>query len=301
MRYSRMENSRHKQPGGPRKAWFFVAFVLVIGVGVYTIGAAKVGNFISEKIVTPVVAWVTGEDAKNPDPANPSASAAPSPSPSEAAPSSTATVTLKGGTIYALQAGIFADEANANALATTLSGQGGAGYVLADTEGYRVLIAGYQTEGEAESVKNQLKSEQQMETKQYAITSAETKFRITADTATIASVQAAMEGAMEYQEALLPLSISLDKGETKAEDAKTQIAQLREKAENMKKTVDEIASSTDNKTIKSISQFYGETVTALQGVGEGLGDIELSAKIKYTYLAIGVAGRNLSDALNAAA
>ena len=55
MRYSRMENSRHKQPGGPRKAWFFVAFVLVIGVGVYIIGAAKVGNFISEKIVKRVV------------------------------------------------------------------------------------------------------------------------------------------------------------------------------------------------------------------------------------------------------
>ena len=86
MRYSRMENSRHKQPGGPRKAWFFVAFVLVIGVGVYIIGAAKVGNFISEKIVTPVVAWVTGEDAKDPSAANPSAPVSPSPSPSEETP-----------------------------------------------------------------------------------------------------------------------------------------------------------------------------------------------------------------------
>ena len=100
MRYSRAqyENSKTSQQKGSRSFLFFAILAVVI-VGVYLIGVAKVGDFLSQKIVTPVVSWLTGEDVKAP---SESQNAGVAPVISPAASNTQKEMKLPGGTIFAL-------------------------------------------------------------------------------------------------------------------------------------------------------------------------------------------------------
>ena len=164
MRYSRMqyENTRAQQRSF-KGIWLFVV-IIAAAVGIYLIGAAKVGDFLSQKIVTPVVSWLTGEKPQQ----EPSGSANTAVVPSSAAGETVSKdLKMEGGTIYALQVGLYTEEKNAQDASAQLVSKGGAGYILQTQEGMRVLIAGYATREDAENVQQRLASEQQMETSIY--------------------------------------------------------------------------------------------------------------------------------------
>lgn len=291
MRYSRNQRTGRQTSGS--KGAVFAVCLIVLAIAVYLIGANKVGNFISDQIVVPVVAWVTGEQPVTNE-ATPSDEAVQPSESSNAEAETTERIQLEVGKVYALQAGVFADEQNARNMAQNLQQKGGAGYTVSDEQSYRVLIAGYKTLEEANSVKQRLLSEQNMQTKVFEMESPAITLHVTADAQALGILREAAAQSLTAQQALLQLSLSLDKNDVTAEKAQTLLAQYAEEAENIKNKVDEIDIKTDNIFVQKLSKYYGSVAKACQSAAYEEGAVALSSGIKYAYLEIAAARMQLT-------
>lgn len=301
MRYSRMSAAKEETPKS--KGIVFFVVIIAVAAAIYFIGAAKVGNFVSEKIVVPVISWFTGQqpepsasDNNGLVPANPPASSGPSSGTSDTEKED---VTLSGQTIYALQAGVFQDADNAQDLSASLAEKGGAGYIWNDGEVYRVFLAGYQTQAEADSVKTRLQSDQSMETKVYEIVTEKVTLQIETDAQTLETIQNAIAMADGLPTQLMELSLSLDKGDLGLTAAKEKAAALYKEAGELKNKVDETGQNTDNNIIKGLSEFYQSACNSLEKLSAETDTVALSSQIKQAYLSAGVAKQALSNVLGA--
>ncbi len=275
MRYSRMQDIKPGKKGNT--GIFFFISVFAIAAVVYFIGAAKVGNFISEKIFTPVIAWITGEEADPSEEVSPSATDQ---------SLQTIEVEIAGSSIYALQVGAYSEIENAQAVAVSLQQKGGAGYIYADTEINRVFIAAYLSKSEAQNVQERLLSEQEMDTGIYEITTDAVRFSITADLQTIQSVRSIAESLNTYQEELISLALEYDKGNVGTAAAAAKAADLVEDIRAKKNTLDILLAGSSDKTLKSVSEFYETVEDALGDLTEDLSTVEMSARIKGTYMQV---------------
>ena len=286
MRYSRSqyENARVPQQRGSKGIWLFV-IIIVAAVGVYLIGAAKVGDFLSQKIVTPVVSWLTGEKPQGPTSSGNSA-ITPSAAPSDSTVSKE--MKMPGGSIYALQFGLYAEEENAKEASAQLVGKGGAGYILRTGEGMRVLIAGYATKDDAENVQQRLSKEQQMQTSVYEMTTQELTVNVSADTDTLAKVENALSSVNKYYSDLMGYAISFDKQEISKETLQQNIAGMKSDASSIKGYLQNLQ-ATDNRVIQSLVAYYQKVETALAKTEGDMSDAALSSQVKEVYLEIGAA------------
>lgn len=286
MRYSReqYENSRMPQQRGSKGIWLF-AVIIVAAVGVYLIGAAKVGDFLSQKIVTPVVSWLTGEK-----PSEPSGSGNPAvlPSASPSAETTSKEMKMTGGTVYALQVGLYAEEENAKQASQQLVSKGGAGFILKTNEGMRVLIAGYATREDAENVQQRLSKEQQMETSVYEISTQDVTVTVSADADAIAKVETAMGNANKYYSDLLGYAISFDKQQMNKEQLQQSITGMKNDAAAIKSNLQGLNAS-DNKVISALIAYYQTVESALAKAQSDMSEAALSSQIKEVYLEIGAA------------
>ena len=301
MRYSRMSAAKEETPKS--KGIVFFVVIIAVAAAIYFIGAAKVGNFVSEKIVVPVISWFTGQQpapsasgSNGLVPENPSVSPSSS---SDIGDTVKEDVTLSGQTIYALQAGVFQDAGNAQDLSTSLEEKGGAGYIWNDGEVYRVFLAGYQTQAEADSVKTRLQSDQGMETKVYEIVSEKVTLQIETDAQTLETIKNAVSLADGLPTQLMELSLSLDKGDLELTATKEKVAMLSKEAGELKNKVDETGQNTDNNIIKGLSEFYQLACNSLEKLSAETDAVALSSQIKQAYLSVGVAKQALSNVLEA--
>lgn len=294
MRYSRAqyENSKTSQQKGSRSFLFFAILAAVI-VGVYLIGVAKVGDFLSQKIVTPVVSWLTGEDVKAPSESK-NAGAAPVISP--AASNAEKEMKLPGGTIFALQVGLYAEENNAKDASAQLVSKGGAGYILQTAEGKRVLIAGYATREDAENVQQRLLKEQQMQTSVFEMATQEMTVTVSSDADSLAKIEAALSSANKYYDDLMGYAISFDKQELDKAALQQNIAGMKSDAAGIKANLQKLEAG-DNKVIGSLIAYYEKVETALAKAEADLSDAALSSQVKEVYLEIGAAKMELVRSL----
>ena len=290
MRYSRAqyENSKTSQQKGSRSFLFFAILAAVI-VGVYLIGVAKVGNFLSQKIVTPVVSWLTGEDVKAPSESK-NAGAAPVISP--AASNAEKEMKLPGGTIFALQVGLYAEENNAKDASAQLVSKGGAGYILQTAEGKRVLIAGYATREDAENVQQRLLKEQQMQTSVFEMSTQEMTVTVSSDADSLAKIETALSSANKYYDDLMGYAISFDKQELDKAVLQQNIAGMKSDAAGIKANLQKLEAG-DNKVIGALIAYYEKVETALAKAEADLSDAALSSQVKEVYLEIGAAKMEL--------
>jgi hypothetical protein len=290
MRYSRAqyENSKTSQQKGSRSFLFFAILAAVI-VGVYLIGVAKVGDFLSQKIVTPVVSWLTGEDVKAPSESK-NAGAAPVISP--AASNAEKEMKLPGGTIFALQVGLYAEENNAKDASAQLVSKGGAGYILQTAEGKRVLIAGYATREDAENVQQRLLKEQQMQTSVFEMSTQEMTVTVSSDADSLAKIETALSSANKYYDDLMGYAISFDKQELDKAALQQNIAGMKSDAAGIKANLQKLEAG-DNKVIGALIAYYEKVETALAKAEADLSDAALSSQVKEVYLEIGAAKMEL--------
>jgi len=287
MRNSRIQDIKPEKKAS--KGIFFFLSVFAIAAIVYFVGAAKVGNFISEKFFTPVISWITGKEAE----ASPSSDVTVSDTNTE-----TKEIEITGSTIYALQVGAYSQKENAEAAALSLQQKGGAGFLYEDSDVARVFIAAYMTKNEAENVQARLLSEQTMETKIYNIETNTTKFSITANTAILNKVQTAAEHINTYQETLISLALDFDKGNVNIATAAADASELRAEVEEIRGNVDALLVVSSNDTIKAISTYYEAVDQALSKLTEDLNTIEMSAYIKECYMAVCFAKKALITSLS---
>ena len=294
MRYSRVqyENPKTSQQKGSRGFLLFAILAVVI-VGVHLIGVAKVGDFLSQKIVTPVVSWLTGGEAKSPGESQ-NAGVAPVISPT--ASNLEKEMKLPGGTIFALQVGLYTEENNAKDASAQLVSKGGAGYILQTAEGKRVLIAGYATREDAENVQQRLLKEQQMQTSIFEMSTQEMTVTVSSDADSLAKIEAAFSNANKYYDDLMGYAISFDKQELDKAALQQNISGMKSDAASIKANLQKLEAG-DNKVIGALITYYEKVETALAKAEADLSDAALSSQVKEVYLEIGAAKMELVENL----
>ena len=278
MRYSRMDGNSGRESGGGKGA-LLVIVMICVAAAVYFIVAAKVGNFLSDRIITPVIAFVTGQDAAGSEESdsNDNNNAA------EEDETATDELELSGLNLYALQAGVFDNEENAKELAQSLQEKGGAGYVRSGEE-FRVYVSAYETEEEAENVSDRLESEQNLSCKIREISSEKLKLKITAPSAAVESAKAAFSLAGQLESKLCELSLSLDKSEISATKALESIKALSEHISSVKSDFESNTSGADSPVYSAISAYLSGAASAVDKLLENETASELSPQIKYSYI-----------------
>ena len=299
MRYSRMQNHRtenFEKTDGKSGIFFFLA-ILAIAAAIYFIGAAKVGKFLTDKVFAPVFSLLTGSEEEQQEPGNSIVSETQS---TLAQQGETFALALQETHIYALQAGAYADESNAIEYAQTLKNKGGAGYIQFDGEIYRVFIAAYASQENAENVIQRLESEQNMNTKLYEIICAGKTVSVTADAQTKQDLETATAEVSNYAMQLIELALEYDKGNLDVSAAAEKLNEMATKAKEQQKTIAALqqAGVTGN-YITALQVYYEEIIQILGNVQEEPSQTEMSAFIKYSYMSAAFAQNELSTKADA--
>ncbi len=137
-----------------------IATLILLSAGVYLITVSPAGRWLSEKVMAPAFSalaelpagdWFSSPESSVPDGDVLSVSL----SSNNAV---TSRLDVPAISCFALQLGAFSSMDNAEALSDELKAVGDAGYVYSDGGVYRVLTCCYETEPEARTAKEQLKS-----------------------------------------------------------------------------------------------------------------------------------------------
>ena len=288
MRYSRMEDRQPpKRSGSGGKGIIAIVVIVVLAAAVYLIGASKVGEFLSENVVDPIVGVFSPNDEGTPandDKDKPSATKS----------INTIDFSIPEFSLYALQAGVFSDTENAQKYADELINKGGAGYVVEFDEGFRVLIAGYLNEDDAKNVKERLLEEQNMDTSIIEISGSAITSKVEADSTTADLLaNAAINDDIKK---MTEISLSKDKGEITEDQAIEQLTQLKEKSASM---VEKMQSAGEDELAKALKEYYGAVDNAIEGALNSSEEVAFSSAIKSAYLASAVARQKLSEQLAA--
>nr|MDD6335839.1 SPOR domain-containing protein [bacterium] len=152
-RYTHASAQRRRRPAASSdRGRGLIPIILLIAVA-YFATAGWTGRMVAEKIIAPAMKAFS---VKHTPEASPGPAASPDNTPGNVVGQQ---VSLAPFTLYAVQAGVFQNAVNADAMAASVAQQGGAGTVIRDSDGYHVVIAAYATDGDAATVINQLKNE----------------------------------------------------------------------------------------------------------------------------------------------
>ncbi len=287
MRYSRMEGRQPpEKPRGNKGAMIFV-IVAALAVGVYVISASEAGEFLSDKVVDPVVEAFSPEDENKEQELSDDGAA------ETENENKKVTYELEEFSMYALQAGVFADKENADKYADELKNKGGAGFVTEFESGYRVFISGYLSKDDAENVKDRLLSEQNMDTGVYELVGDSVKAEVVADSATAELLaDSDINGGISE---LAEISIAKDKGEL-TEDA--AIARLSEMKEESEVTLTALKSIEGDKLAAALAEYYTSFCEVLSAAIDGDEEVVFSSRIKLAYLSAADARGRLGKSIN---
>lgn len=289
MRYSRIQDYKPEKKGG--KGIFFFVGIFVVAATIYFVGASKVGAFISEKVITPVISWATGEKVKEKD-VDPAASLSPEQK------LETGDLQIGGTSIFALQAGVFEDENNAKTLAESLQQKGGAGHIYKNENMHYVFIAAYGSEEEAKNVQTRLEKEQSLNTKVFEIATEDIAFQVSTTAATLQQVKEAADYINTLQASLLADALELDKGSLSATDMKNKaegyLSQVQAHLGNLNALDDK-----GSVALTAIKTFYQTTEQTMKGIVEKDGDDKYAALVKSAYLSVGFGKKDMATTIKA--
>lgn len=156
---------RRKKPNGNGAVGVLFLLVVLVAGAVYFGAAGVVGNWLAQKVVSPLLTTLgVWDDPMLRQGASPSVSASQQPTAEQAnnkTPDDTSSVqaTVKGMNVFFLQTGAFSTQENAEQEAEALQKEGGAGYIAEDEGKHRVFLATYTQRKDADAVKTQLEAE----------------------------------------------------------------------------------------------------------------------------------------------
>lgn len=251
----------------------------LLGIGVYVIGAVALGLFFSDRLTGLNQA---GAPQPTPQPVQASAQATPS-----AQPQAQIELTLPTVAVYAVGSDGYQSKADAGNAALLMIQRGAAGYILGESEPYRVLLSAYTTSEAAQRVADRLSASSDMQAQVVPIRHEGFTLALTAVPERLAAVE---QSFTAYEEALGTLDglwRTLDAGETAPVAA---AASLRELSQRLNLAEEEAFAGTLIQGDAQTLTLWRETLEAMRGYVDAVADsqqssMEISAKIKYTYLA----------------
>ena len=294
MRYSRMIG---KPPKKKKRYTNLIVIIIILGIAAYFVGAGATGGWLAENVINPVFnSGDTNAADTTDDTTTETASSTTSASSTDTAEETAETVNLPetSGTrveenitaeeisLYTLQTGAFSDESNAIDVAEEVVSRGGAGFVAYDGELYRVLIAGYTTETDANSVKETLEGEG-ISTSVFELKSGSLEFKIGADQSQIDAVKECFEVIPESVTTLQQIIFDSDQSENVDEDIEALQQIVTETTDNLNEVV-----SSDEGAIVSLSTYMEAFCEKINNISlsSSVSEVEFSSELKYNLISI---------------
>lgn len=197
---------------------------------------------------------------------------------------------------YALQMGVFSNPENAENQSAELMRLGAAGYIRMEDSQYRVLAAGYTSEEDLKSVREQLAADG-LDSASYPIKSAACRLAVTGTEDEVSACQAAADALVSLLASLAELPISFDRDKATVEAG---LAQLRAIYELAKQNRDALAAAQDggDPVAEALLVCFDNSISQMSDIlaNEEIARVALSASLKRLYLAL---ADDLTGAVNA--
>ncbi len=291
MRSSRMgQDYETKGDGGKSGIAGRVFIIIIVCVVIYFVSAGAVGKWIAQNIVTPVLSLFEDNDA-----------ATGSEGPEAQAPGTAQNtgekvnekIVLPDLSVFALQIGVYAEQANADEAAGLAQERGGAGYILNDGN-MRVLLSAYETQDEAKSVSDNLLSTENYETYEYDLAAKGVTFDITAHQENLDAIRTFFEITKNIHDTYFDLTLKFDKKEITADDVLASLAGLREDAQPNIEAIQAMNKEGDT-VLGNMKNFADGLEECLNVDLAGKTDVEISSQLKYNYIWLSDLYRNFID------
>ncbi|MGE5494344.1 MAG: SPOR domain-containing protein [Burkholderiales bacterium] len=299
MRYSRMTTP---PPRKKRKYANVILVLIILGIAAYLISAGAAGKWIAENIIDPVfnsggtnAAPPAGSsDGISPLPSLPGDTISPVTLPAASGARAQQNLTASELSIFALQTGAFSDESNAKSAAGDIALRGGAGYIAYDGDLYRVLIAGYLSQSDADNVKTRLEGEG-IAAKVYNIKSGSLSFNIEAEQSQIDAIKACFDAVPQAAQSLQQIVYDSDKGQNVDADITALKERINLVTQNLNKAV-----SSEAAAIKSLQTYMGTFCETINNIplSSSVSSVEFLSKLKYTLIGVVVDYSAFLDSLS---
>ncbi len=300
MRYSRMMSQppkRNKRYGN------LILVAVILGVTVYFVTAGAAGGWLAENVINPVfnsnptAAAATPGTSSSPSltvQASASPSAEPASLPQASGTRAEEQISVGSVTLFTLQAGAYADEANAKNAAAEIISRGGAGYVAFDGNLYRTLIAGYTSEADAKNVKTQLES-QGIVCTVFKLDSGAIEFKVGAEQTQINAIKSCFSLVSDTVNTLQQIIYDADKGTSVDERITALKANAHTVAEQYKNVVTPGTGPTDKLT--AYIDGFCKTLDNIP-LSTDVSAVDFSSRLKYNIIGIVVDYSTFLDALS---
>ena len=189
-------------------------------------------------------------------------------------------VILQGSQWYALQLGAFENQESAVSLAEEYSRRGAAGYVWHDGR-YRVLAAVYAAKEDAQTVREQLRRQHDVETYLYTISNPAVQVRMNGMQGQVEILQAAFFHGEEMIRLLQEWSMALDRQEASAEEIKASLKGLNDQLATVALRIRQRFASPRHKTVSGLLKCfenYSDFISSMDSVSS---EVALGTVLKY--------------------
>lgn len=183
---------------------------------------------------------------------------------------------------YAIQLGAFDSEESARSQAEGFIARGAAGYVRKDSR-FRVLAALYPTREEAQTVRQQLQSQHEIDSYVYEIALPEIVLGLNNGMAGQWDVlEAGMLFLNTTLEKFCEISTSMDKQDLPVEQELSRLAEIASQADTLKSVLSQRFSTVNNAVVSNLINLMGEIKKATSAVAEtsSKGNVAMGAQMK---------------------
>ena len=302
MRYSRIRRARNQK----RYAIVLLIVFLILG-GIYFLMAGTIGKAISN-IITPILKTKVGteqdgQDEHITDEIGSEGEDTELTLPKEEnednqGPRITELIKIEAKSFFGIQLGAFNNKENALFIANELKKKGAAGYVLED-QFSRVLAIIFQSQDDTRAVIEQLKA-QSVDSQIYELKCPGVDMEITASSEKVEGIKSSYAMVMDNFGLMESIIKDLDKDKITKEIA---LEKIRNIIDNIKEKTDQLqAYSTDEEgrlVLSGLKDFLSAQIGNLEDIllGNTSDRVEISSKIKYTYIDMAVKYKNIWNKL----
>ncbi len=196
-------------------------------------------------------------------------------------------ISLAAKSWYAIQLGAFDGEDSARAQAQSFISRGAAGYVRKDSR-FRVLAALYPTREEAQTVRQQLQTQHDIDSYVYEIALPEIVLNVNGMAGQLDVLEAGLQFLNTAVEKFCAVSISMDKQDLSVEQELTRLAEIASQADTLRNVITQRCASVKSTVVTNLLSLLEDIGKAARTVAEtsAKGMVAMAAQMKFQTLTL---------------
>ena len=196
-------------------------------------------------------------------------------------------ISLPARSWFAIQLGVFDGEDSARALAESFMARGAAGYVRKDSR-FRVLAALYSTKEEAQTVRQQLQGQHDIDSYVYEIALPEIVLNVNGMAGQLDALEAGLQFLHTTIQKFCEISVSMDRQDLVVEQELSRLAEVASQADTLKGVLTQRFAAVNYTAVSDLISLLGEigkySVTVAEASPKGT--VAMSAQMKNQTLAL---------------